>query len=235
MELRLLSRMLLQISGLQGQALGRSLTSLIVAHRQLWLSQARVPDADKVALLDAPISPGHTFGPVVEEILQRSHWECEASRQVAALFPPRVSAWGRSNLWQAPQTRNVTRTVPVPTAPLGDLRHRLQDTPAANNWAHLAGRGNAVASPHTSVSVHGQRPKQPPQTAPPQPQQTEQITTSTMSVKTWHGASQRASIPGSGPSCVESHTPRPALAVIKCLPCALASQLCFCQQPVACN
>ncbi|MGH0133089.1 UNVERIFIED_CONTAM: hypothetical protein FKN15_046010 [Acipenser sinensis] len=39
-----------------GQALGRSLASLIVARRQLWLSQARVPDADKAALLDVPRS-----------------------------------------------------------------------------------------------------------------------------------------------------------------------------------
>ncbi|MGH0175678.1 UNVERIFIED_CONTAM: hypothetical protein FKN15_078092 [Acipenser sinensis] len=54
MELRLLSSTLLQISGLQGQALGRSLASLIMARRQLWLSQARVPDVDKTALLDAP-------------------------------------------------------------------------------------------------------------------------------------------------------------------------------------
>ncbi|MGH0119083.1 UNVERIFIED_CONTAM: hypothetical protein FKN15_031416 [Acipenser sinensis] len=76
MELHLLSSTLLQISGLQGQALGQSLASLVVAHRQLWLSQARVPDVDKAALLDAPISPGHTFGPAVEEILQRSHREC---------------------------------------------------------------------------------------------------------------------------------------------------------------
>ncbi|MGH0153465.1 UNVERIFIED_CONTAM: hypothetical protein FKN15_027294 [Acipenser sinensis] len=67
-ELHLLSDTLLQISGLQGQALGRNLAGLVVARRQLWLSQARVPDADKTALLDAPISPGHTFGPAVEEI-----------------------------------------------------------------------------------------------------------------------------------------------------------------------
>ncbi|MGH0118225.1 UNVERIFIED_CONTAM: hypothetical protein FKN15_050820 [Acipenser sinensis] len=40
-ELRLLSSTLLQISGLQGQALGRSLSNLIVARRQLWLSQVR--------------------------------------------------------------------------------------------------------------------------------------------------------------------------------------------------
>ncbi|MGH0121437.1 UNVERIFIED_CONTAM: hypothetical protein FKN15_073982 [Acipenser sinensis] len=59
---------LLQVSGFQGQALGQSLAGLIV-----------VPDTDKSALLDAPISPGHTFGPAVEEILQRSHQEREAS------------------------------------------------------------------------------------------------------------------------------------------------------------
>ncbi|MGH0126228.1 UNVERIFIED_CONTAM: hypothetical protein FKN15_026827 [Acipenser sinensis] len=95
-ELHLLSGTLLQISGLQGQALGQSLASLIVAHRQLWLSQARVPDADK-APLDVPTSPGHTFGPAVEEILQRSHQESEAFRQVALLLPPCAPGWGRSN------------------------------------------------------------------------------------------------------------------------------------------
>ncbi|MGH0155937.1 UNVERIFIED_CONTAM: hypothetical protein FKN15_043459 [Acipenser sinensis] len=84
-NLCLLSGTLLQISILQGKALGWSLASLIVACRQLWWSQARVPDADKAALLDVPISPEHTFGPAVEEILQRYHRECEASRQVAAL------------------------------------------------------------------------------------------------------------------------------------------------------
>ncbi|MGH0115055.1 UNVERIFIED_CONTAM: hypothetical protein FKN15_074196 [Acipenser sinensis] len=48
-ELCLLSSTLLQISGLQGQALGQSLASLVVAHRQLWLLQTRVPDAAKTA------------------------------------------------------------------------------------------------------------------------------------------------------------------------------------------
>ncbi|MGH0173011.1 UNVERIFIED_CONTAM: hypothetical protein FKN15_008488 [Acipenser sinensis] len=38
---RLISSMLLQISGLQGQALDQSLASLVVARGQLWLSQAR--------------------------------------------------------------------------------------------------------------------------------------------------------------------------------------------------
>ncbi|MGH0144033.1 UNVERIFIED_CONTAM: hypothetical protein FKN15_001508 [Acipenser sinensis] len=38
----------------------------------------------------APISPGHTFGPAVEEILQRSHQESEASRQIASMLPSRT-------------------------------------------------------------------------------------------------------------------------------------------------
>ncbi|MGH0170033.1 UNVERIFIED_CONTAM: hypothetical protein FKN15_077959 [Acipenser sinensis] len=86
-ELRLVSGMLLQISGFQVQALDRSLAGLIVTHRQLWLSQARVPDTDKSALLDAPISPGHTFGPAVEKILQCSHWKWGVSRQVVSILP----------------------------------------------------------------------------------------------------------------------------------------------------
>ncbi|MGH0152754.1 UNVERIFIED_CONTAM: hypothetical protein FKN15_064433 [Acipenser sinensis] len=163
MVLCLLSSML-QISGLQGQALG--LASLIVAHRQLWLSQARVPDANKAALLDMPISPGHAYGPAVEEILQRSHWECKVYRQVAALLPPHTSTWGRSNRWRTLQTRTVTRTVPVLTAPLDDLRHCLQGTPAAK------GRGNASRGQpthqHPKRRFQGQRPRQSPQTAPPQ-------------------------------------------------------------------
>ncbi|MGH0128396.1 UNVERIFIED_CONTAM: hypothetical protein FKN15_034637 [Acipenser sinensis] len=93
-ELHLVSGMLLQISGFQGQALGRSLANLVVAHRQLWMSQVRVSDADKSALLNVPISPGHTFRPAVEEILQRSHKEQEVSQQVPRHEGKRSAASG---------------------------------------------------------------------------------------------------------------------------------------------
>ncbi|MGH0152841.1 UNVERIFIED_CONTAM: hypothetical protein FKN15_023594 [Acipenser sinensis] len=48
--------MLLQVSGFQGQALGQSLAGLVVARRQLWLSQAKVPDTDKSTYLPWPYS-----------------------------------------------------------------------------------------------------------------------------------------------------------------------------------
>ncbi|MGH0161616.1 UNVERIFIED_CONTAM: hypothetical protein FKN15_041433 [Acipenser sinensis] len=132
-ELRLLSSTLLQLSGLQGQALGRILTSLIMARRQLWLSQARVPDADNAAVLDTPISQGHTFGPAVEEILQKSRREREASRQVAALLPPRASTWGRSSCWRASQG-------------LAYSAHQQQATGPNRQGTQV------VASPHTSIT-----------------------------------------------------------------------------------
>ncbi|MGH0124455.1 UNVERIFIED_CONTAM: hypothetical protein FKN15_018775 [Acipenser sinensis] len=116
-ELRLVLGTLLQISGFQGQALGRSLGDLVVARRQLWLSQARVPDEDKSALLDTSITPGHTFGPAVEEILQCSHREQEASQQVAAMLPSRTLVRERMRRWCPPVPQTVTHKVPIPTAP----------------------------------------------------------------------------------------------------------------------
>ncbi|MGH0161707.1 UNVERIFIED_CONTAM: hypothetical protein FKN15_041212 [Acipenser sinensis] len=62
-ELHLVTDHLLQLSKYNGQSLGRGLSALIAAQRQLWLSQARVPDRDKASLLDAPVTPGHTFVP----------------------------------------------------------------------------------------------------------------------------------------------------------------------------
>lgn len=65
-ELHLLNKNLLSLSKLNGQAKGRNLAALVAARRQLWLSQAR---GDKAPLLDAPVTPGHNFGPVVDEML----------------------------------------------------------------------------------------------------------------------------------------------------------------------
>ncbi|MGH0169872.1 UNVERIFIED_CONTAM: hypothetical protein FKN15_057760 [Acipenser sinensis] len=71
-ELDAIAQLLVKLAQLNERAQGRSIASLVVARRQLWLSQARVQEPDKAPLLDAPISPGHTFGPAVEEMLQRS-------------------------------------------------------------------------------------------------------------------------------------------------------------------
>ncbi|MGH0158513.1 UNVERIFIED_CONTAM: hypothetical protein FKN15_035579 [Acipenser sinensis] len=73
------------------QAVGRNLTALVAAHRQLWLSHARVPDGDKAPLLGALVAPGHTFGPAVDEMLQRFYRKWESAKELVRLLPKRPS------------------------------------------------------------------------------------------------------------------------------------------------
>ncbi|MGH0144803.1 UNVERIFIED_CONTAM: hypothetical protein FKN15_003225 [Acipenser sinensis] len=112
-ELGAVAQLLVKLAQLNARAQGRSIASLVVARRQLWLSQARVQEPDKVPLLDAPISPGHTFGPAVEEMLQRSVKAREASQQLAKMWPskpfqprrPQERQWRRAPPQQQAQSR----------------------------------------------------------------------------------------------------------------------------------
>ncbi|MGH0140269.1 UNVERIFIED_CONTAM: hypothetical protein FKN15_040736 [Acipenser sinensis] len=76
----------------------------------------RVPDADKSDLLYTPIFPGHTF---VEEM------------KVAVMLPSCAPVWDMFKPWRLAVTM-VTRTILIPTALCGNLRHRLQASVAAN-------------------------------------------------------------------------------------------------------
>ncbi|MGH0132916.1 UNVERIFIED_CONTAM: hypothetical protein FKN15_064722 [Acipenser sinensis] len=139
---------------------GRSIASLVVARRQLWLSQARVQEPDKVPLLDAPISPGHTFGPAVEEMLQRSVKAREASQQLAKMWPskpfqprrPQERQWRRAPPQQQAQSRGSM------TAPSG-VSARGQPVfarPQREGWRPRGGgkprpRGSGQAPPIGAV------------------------------------------------------------------------------------
>ncbi len=45
------------------QAIGRSMASLVVFERHLWLTLTEMKDADKIPFLDSPVSPTGLFGP----------------------------------------------------------------------------------------------------------------------------------------------------------------------------
>ncbi|MGH0125133.1 UNVERIFIED_CONTAM: hypothetical protein FKN15_075702 [Acipenser sinensis] len=112
-ELGTIAQLLVKLAQLNARAQGRSIASLVVARRQLWLSQARVQEPDKVPLLDAPISPGHTFGPAVEKMLQHSVKAREASQQLAKMWlskpfqprRPQEHQWRRAPPQQQAQSR----------------------------------------------------------------------------------------------------------------------------------
>ncbi|MGH0148851.1 UNVERIFIED_CONTAM: hypothetical protein FKN15_014098 [Acipenser sinensis] len=116
-ELGLDAQLLVKLAQLNAWAQGRSIAFLVVARRQLSLSQVRVQEPDKAPLLDAPITPGHTFGPAVEEMLQCSAKVREASQQMAKMWPHKPF---QHKLPQEMQKRpGGTKTSPSSTAACG--------------------------------------------------------------------------------------------------------------------
>ncbi|MGH0142510.1 UNVERIFIED_CONTAM: hypothetical protein FKN15_001837 [Acipenser sinensis] len=117
-ELRLVNKNLVSVFKLKRQAVGRNLAALIVARRQLWLSQAHVPDVDKAQLLDAPIKPKHNFGPAVDEILQRSHRTQGSTKELVRLLPKRPPPVGKpvANWCPRPQQPHRPAQLPETTA-----------------------------------------------------------------------------------------------------------------------
>ncbi|MGH0129829.1 UNVERIFIED_CONTAM: hypothetical protein FKN15_039788 [Acipenser sinensis] len=84
-ELQLVNKNLLHISKFNGQTVGKKLAALVAARCQLWLSQARIADGDKAPLMDAPLTPGHTF----DDMLQCSHRARESTKELVRLLPKR--------------------------------------------------------------------------------------------------------------------------------------------------
>ncbi len=62
------------------QAIGRSMASLMVLERHLWLNLMEMKDADKVPFLDSPVSPTSLFGPAVEGFAERFTAEQKSSQ-----------------------------------------------------------------------------------------------------------------------------------------------------------
>ncbi|MGH0142007.1 UNVERIFIED_CONTAM: hypothetical protein FKN15_074961 [Acipenser sinensis] len=163
-ELGAIAQLLVKLAQLNVRAQGRSIASLVVARRQLLLSQARVQEPDKAPLLDAPISPGHTFGPAVEEMLQCSVKAREASQQLAKMWPskpfqsrrPQERQWCRAPPQQQVQPRGSK------TAPLG-VSARSQPAFARSQRGGWRPRGGGRPCPCGSGQAPRERaqPKQP--------------------------------------------------------------------------
>ncbi|MGH0166660.1 UNVERIFIED_CONTAM: hypothetical protein FKN15_006314 [Acipenser sinensis] len=163
-ELGLIAQLLVKLAQLNVRAQGRSIASLVVARRQLWLSQARVQEHDKAPLLDAPITPGHTFGPAVEEMLQRSAKAKEASQQLATIWPrrpfqvkrPQEHQWRRAPPQHQPRPGG-TKTFPASTAACRQIPF---GRPQRTGWRP---RGGGKPRPRGSGQAPRERaqPKQP--------------------------------------------------------------------------
>ncbi|ROL54924.1 hypothetical protein DPX16_12793 [Anabarilius grahami] len=102
------------------QAIGRSMASLVVLERHLWLNLTEIKDADKTAFLDAPVSPFGLFGPAVEGFTERFTAAQKSSQAMRHFLPKRsnsTSAFSRPRTAPAQQSKPAPSTAQAAPAP----------------------------------------------------------------------------------------------------------------------
>ncbi len=90
-ELRSTTDLALRATKTTAQAIGRSMTSVVVLEHHLWLTLTEIKDADRVSFLDAPISPSGLFGPAVEGFAERFTEAQKVSQAMRHFLPKRSS------------------------------------------------------------------------------------------------------------------------------------------------
>ncbi len=107
-DLRSATDLALRATKATAQAIVRSMSSLLVLKRHLWLTMTEVKEADKVSFLDAPVSSGSLFGPAMEGIT-----ECfkgaQKSSQAMRHFLPKCPSFSLLPFHSTAK--------PIPTAP----------------------------------------------------------------------------------------------------------------------
>ncbi|XP_028302770.1 LOW QUALITY PROTEIN: uncharacterized protein LOC114463422 [Gouania willdenowi] len=80
----------LEAFGLMSRELGRIMSILVQARRQVWLSQSNLTEAARRMLRSLPVEPGVIFGPAAQEALERTIQAGQTRQQLAGLsrMPP---------------------------------------------------------------------------------------------------------------------------------------------------
>ncbi|KAL0165985.1 hypothetical protein M9458_037829, partial [Cirrhinus mrigala] len=115
MELRSATDLALRATKATAQAIGRSMASLVVLERHLWLTLTEIKDADKVSFLDAPLSPTGLFGPSVEGFTERFSAAQKTSQAMRHFLPKRSSSRATSGCPKPTPSQQPVR--PASTAP----------------------------------------------------------------------------------------------------------------------
>ncbi len=126
-ELRSATDLALRATKTTAQAIGRSMASLVVLERHLWLTLMEIKDADKVSFLDAPISPsGFSFGPAVEGVAERFTEAQKVSQAMRHFLPKRSSsAVAQSHPKPAP-TQQPAQPAPAVSTPQPAKTHQTR-------------------------------------------------------------------------------------------------------------
>ncbi len=116
-ELRSATDLALRATKTTAQAIGRSMTSLVVLESHLWLTLTEIKDADRVSFLDAPISLSGLFGPVVEGFAERFTEAQKASQAMRHFLPKRSSPAAVQSRPRTAPTQQPAKPAPAVSAP----------------------------------------------------------------------------------------------------------------------
>ncbi len=116
-DLRSASDLALCVTKATAQAIGLSMSSLIVLERHLWLTMTEMKEADKVPFFDAQVLSGSLFGPAVEGFAE-CFTEAQKSPQAMRHFLPKpTSSSTASNLPRPVPTQQIAKPMPVTPEP----------------------------------------------------------------------------------------------------------------------
>ncbi len=116
-ELRSATDLALRATKTTAQAIGRSMASLVVLERHLWLTLTEIKDADRVSFLDAPISPSGLFGPAVKGFAERFTEAQKASQAMRHFLPKRSSPAAAQSRPRTAPTQQPVKPAPAVYAP----------------------------------------------------------------------------------------------------------------------
>ncbi len=116
-ELRSATGLALRATKTTAQAIGRSMASLVVLERHLWLTLTEIKDADRVSFLDAPISPSGLFGPAVKGFTERFTEAQKASQAMQHFLPKRSSPAAAQSRPRTAPTQQSAKPAPAVYAP----------------------------------------------------------------------------------------------------------------------
>ncbi len=116
-ELRSATDLALRATKTTAQAIGRSMASLVVLERHLWLTLTEIKDADRVSFLDAPISPSGLFGPAVKGFAERFTEAQKASQAMRHFLHKRSSPAAAQSRPRTAPTQQPMKPAPAVFAP----------------------------------------------------------------------------------------------------------------------
>ncbi len=116
-DLRSVTDLALRTTKATAQAIGWSMSSLVVLEWHLWLTLTEMKEADKVPFLDAPVSSSNLFRPAVEGFAERFTEAQKSSQAMRHFLPKRASSAASSRPKPAP-TQQPAKPKPATTEPL---------------------------------------------------------------------------------------------------------------------